>query len=364
MNYKESGVDYDPLDSFKRFAQKLALQTADNLSRFGMREIEVSRGESAYVWEEEDTYKAAVIEGLGTKNLVADAVRQYTGKTHYDALAQDTVAMIVNDLLTVGADPQTISMYVAVGSSDWFNDRQRVSDLLHGWAHACQLAGAVWAGGETPTLKGVIEPNAVDLSGSATGVIKPKERLTLGDKLSPGDHIVIVKSSGIHANGLTLVRKLAAERLPDGYQTPLPSGRTLGEAILTPTHIYAPLQRALFEQGINIHYIVNVTGHGWRKIMRANKEFTYRMHTVPQPQEEFMFVQQAAGLSDKEMYETYNMGAGFVYMVSADDASHVCMIAGEQGYTSWDAGVLEDGRKQVIIEPIDVTYGADSLNIR
>ena len=179
-----------------------------------------------------------------------------------------------------------------------------------------------------------------------------------------GDHIIIIESSGIHANGLSLVRKLATERLPEGYQTPLSSGKTFGEAILTPTHIYAALQRALFDQGVDIHYIINVTGHGWRKIMRAKREFTYHIHTIPPAQEEFRLIQETAQLSDREMYETYNMGAGFVYIVSADDAPLVVGIAQAQGYEAWNAGVVEEGPKQVVIEPKGITYTAETLQIR
>src|SRR5690349_18691280 len=105
--YASTGVNYaDHLDPLKRLAQLRASATSENLKRFGMNEVEASRGESAYVWEEQDGYRAFVIEGLGTKNLVADEARKITGRTHYDDIAQDTVAMIVNDLIVVGAEPQ------------------------------------------------------------------------------------------------------------------------------------------------------------------------------------------------------------------------------------------------------------------
>src|SRR6185312_3058633 len=123
------------------------------LKRFDSLEIAASRGESAYVWEEKDSYRAIVVEGLGTKNLVADETRKFTNKTHYEAIAQDTVAMIVNDLVVVGADPQVVNAYFAIGNSDWFSDNERATDLVEGWAKACEMSGAVWGGGETPTLK-------------------------------------------------------------------------------------------------------------------------------------------------------------------------------------------------------------------
>src|SRR5664279_1180672 len=109
--YAETGVDYSALDPIKLLAQQAAAATAPNLGKFGASELTASRGESAYVWEEPDAYRALVVEGLGTKNLIADKMRAVTGKTYYDSLAQDTVAMIVNDLVVVGAMPQVVNAY-------------------------------------------------------------------------------------------------------------------------------------------------------------------------------------------------------------------------------------------------------------
>ena len=189
-NYASSGVDYSKMDPVKVFAQTQAAATAQNLTKLNMSEVSESRGESAYVWDEGDCYKAFVIEGLGTKNLVADATRKITGKTYYDQISQDTVAMIVNDLVTVGAKPMVVNAYFGIGSSDWLSDETRFKDLINGWKHACDLSGAVYGGGETPTLKGVINPETIDLAGSAIGIIKPKEKLVVQSKLQSGDSII------------------------------------------------------------------------------------------------------------------------------------------------------------------------------
>ncbi len=363
LTYKSSGVDYSAMDPLKKLAQKMARKTSNNLSRFKMQEIEVSRGESAYVWEEKNAYKAIVIEGLGTKNLVADETRKITGRTFYDQIAQDTVAMIVNDLIVVGAEPQVVNAYFAVGDSDWFLDKKRTNDLVKGWAKACNLAGAVWGGGETPTLKGIINPNTIDLSGAAVGIILPKKRLILGDKLKEKDAIVLIESSGIHANGLTLARAIA-DKLPNGYATVLSNGKKYGEVLLTPTHIYAPLVQSFFENDIDIHYMVNITGHGWRKLMRANRTFTYRLHTTPPIPEEFKFIQQKENMSDESLYDTFNMGAGFALIVPQKQVQKLLKIAKRMGFKSWNAGVVEKGPKQVIIEPKNIVFAEDSLQIR
>jgi len=263
ITYATSGVSYAQMDPVKRLAQKEAAKTTPNLLKLGLQELAASRGESAYVWQEGNHYKAFVVEGLGTKNLVADAMQKITGKSYYQAIAQDTVAMIVNDLIVVGATPEVINAYFAVGNSDWFSDEVRARDLIKGWRKACDLAGAAWGGGETPTLKDIIHPDMIDLSGAAVGSIKPKSRLTLGTTIQTGDRLILIESSGIHANGLTMARAIA-DQLEAGFATPLPSGKLYGESLLTPTHIYAELVKQLFMARIKPHYMINITGHGWR----------------------------------------------------------------------------------------------------
>jgi phosphoribosylformylglycinamidine cyclo-ligase len=361
--YADSGVNYASLDPVKVLAQQAAAATAPSLARWGLAEVPGSRGESAYVWEEPDAYRAFVIEGLGTKSLVADALRSVTGRSHYDALAQDTVAMIVNDIIVVGAAPQVVTAYWAVGDSAWFDDRERAADLVRGWAAACDAVGATWGGGETPALAGVVVPGTIDLGGACVGVIRPKSRLVLGDRLAPGDAIVLVTSSGIHANGLSLARQVAGT-LPDGYGTPLADGATYGEALLAPTHLYARFVEAVFEAGVDVHYLVNITGHGWRKLMRAQRDLTYRLYTLPPVSPLFQFLTVRAGLSADEAYATFNMGAGFAVYVPARDAPAVVAAAAAHGFPAWLAGTVEAGERAVVIEPLGVTYGGERLAVR
>ena len=363
LSYSGSGVDYGSLDPAKLLAQRAAASTAGALARFGLAEVPGSRGESAYVWEEPDAYRAFVIEGLGTKNLVADAMRAVTGTTYYDAVARDTVAMIVNDVLVVGAEPQVVTAYWAVGDSAWFDDRARVADLVRGWTEACEECGVTWGGGETPALAGIVAPGTIDLGGACVGVVRPKERLVLGDRLAPGDAIVLIESSGVHANGLTLARALA-NRLPQGYATDLGGGVTYGEALLAPTVLYPPLVRDLFAAGVEVHYLANVTGHGWRKLMRARRELRYVMHTVPAPTPLFRFLLDRGELTSDEAYATFNMGAGFAVYAPADHADRVLEVAAKRNLSAWNAGVVEAGAREVVIEPLGVRYAGDSLALR
>lgn len=361
--YASSGVDYSKMDPIKVLAQQRAQQTASQHKRFGNTEVKASRGESAYVWEEAGSYRSLVIEGLGTKNQVAHEMRSVTGKTYYDTLAQDTIAMIVNDLIVVGALPQVVNAYWALGESAWLDDEKRAQDLINGWGKACKAIGATWGGGETPTLVGTINPETIDLAGSALGIIKPKSRLVLGEDLQAGDEIVLIESSGIHANGITLIRQIA-KKLPKGFATKMPNGELFGEAILRPTHLYVRLVESLMDAKVPMHYMVNITGHGWRKLMRAKKNFTYELNVIPPVQPEFEFIQKQITVSDEEMYGNYNMGAGYAVYVPKGKGEQVVAIAKKNKLKAWVAGEVKKGPKQVIINPKGITFDGGSLEVR
>lgn len=363
VSYKKSGVDYGLLDPVKRLGQVAGLATVNNIKGTGFKELRASRGETAYILEGPDAYYVLVEEGLGTKNLVADEMRKITGKTYYDVIAQDTVAAIVNDLITAGARPLTVLAYWAVGDSEWLSDKERVKDLVGGWKKACDVAGCTWGGGETPSMKGVVYTSTINLAGAAFGVIRPKERIILGDKLKVGDIIILFESNGVHANGLSLARKII-NKMPKRYGIRLSNNKMYGEELLRPSIIYSKLIEELMSNRVDIHYMVNITGHGWRKLMRARKSFSYVVDNVPPVPELFNFIQRYSGLSDKEMYETFNMGAGFAAIVDENYAKKVLNIARRHKIKVWVGGYLEKGAKQVHIRPKNIVYKAEDLKIR
>jgi phosphoribosylformylglycinamidine cyclo-ligase len=364
MTYAGVGVDYEAMDPFKRLAQLAGRETATNILRLDFSEVDMSRGESAYLMDAGDHFVAHVEEGLGTKNLVADAMYLLIGESYYDRIAQCTVAMIVNDMITLGALPLSVAMHLAVGASSWFSDENRCNDLIDGWKKACDLARCTWGGGETPTLKGIVHPDAVVLSGSAVGVVKPKSRLIDAANIRHGDAIVIISSSGIHANGLTLARKIA-EKLPKGYLTKLSDGRTYGEALLDPTMIYVPLVEDCLNEGVDIHYAVNITGHGWRKLMRATQPFAYIIDHIPVPQPVFSVIQEYGPVDDQEAYANLNMGAGFALYVRESDVRKVLTIAHFLGMSASRAGTIESSKvKKVTINPLGIEYLGSALGVR
>jgi phosphoribosylformylglycinamidine cyclo-ligase len=366
LSYESSGVRYDQLDAFKRACQKAARETAGELTAHGYAEPATTRGESSYLIEGEDHFLAHVEEGLGTKNLVADAVYAQTGECFYDAIAVDTVATIVNDLVTCGARPISVAMHAAVGDSGWFSDAKRMALLVDGWAEGCRRAGAVWGGGETPTLKGIINPETIVLAGSAIGKIEPKSQRITGE-VTDGDAIIFLASTGVQTNGLSLCR-LIADKLPKGYQTPVGHGdsRTYGQALLAASAIYVDFVVQCQLAGIKLNYVAHVTGHGWRKLMRLEEPFVYEITTPREIPALFKFMMEAGPITVREAYATYNMGVGFAAFVARDAVEATLAAAKAAGHDAWVAGSVkkEGGRKAVTIPSLGLAYEADTLQVR
>ena len=366
LSYESSGVNYDQLDAFKRACQQAARTTAPLLSAHGYAEPADTRGESCYLMEADDHFLAHVEEGLGTKNLVADAVYAQTGENFYREIAIDTVATIVNDLVTCGALPISVAMHAAVGESDWFSDTPRMQALVDGWAEGCRQAGAVWGGGETPTLRGIVEPHAIVLAGSAVGRVAPKQRRITG-AVQEGDAIVFLASSGVQTNGLSLCR-LIADRLPAGYQTPIGHGdaRTYGQALLAPSVIYVNFVRACQQAGIGLHYVSHVTGHGWRKLMRLEAPFVYEIHSPRPAPAVFQFLMEAGPIDLREAYATFNMGVGFAAYVAPADLEATLAAARAGGYDAWHAGTVrkEGERKAVTVPALGLEFDGSTLQVR
>lgn len=387
MTYVGAGVDYGALDQFKRAAQKAGLETAKNLNRLGLQEVEGSRGESVYLIETPNRFLGHVEEGLGTKNLVADEIYRLTGKSYYGQIAQDAVAMIVNDAITLGVFPCSLLMHLAVGDSSWFDDTKRWQDLIGGWKKGCMLARCAWGGGETPALKGIIAPNTFFLGGSALGT-RPKSQFIQGN-IQHGDAIIFIESSGIHANGLTLCRQIAERKnsfwrkvahfffprfvqrnaLPNGYLTKLADGRAYGETLLEPTYIYVPIIEDCLNYKIDVHYAVNITGHGWRKLMRAKENFSYVIEELPRQQLIFDFIQKHGPVDEEEMYANFNMGAGFALYLPEAEVEKILKIIASCGsfgqFIAFRAGHIEKGNdKKVVIKPKNITFSGDTLKVR
>jgi phosphoribosylformylglycinamidine cyclo-ligase len=365
--YRAAGVDYNTLDAGKRTAMAKALSTSPLLAARGGRALDASRGEPAFVFELGEQTFAFVVEGLGTKSVIARHVLETQGIDRFADVAYDTVAAILNDLCCVGALPLVVNAYFATGASEWYLQAERSESLLEGWRRACADAGCVWGGGESPTLPGMLAEQDIELAGAAVGAVPQGRSAILGERLGPGDEIVLVASSGLHANGASLAR-LMAGRLPEGYATRLGGERgegdsSLGEALLEPSVMYVPLLAAVLDAGVQLTYISHITGHGLLKLMRPAKRLTYRIERLPEVPEVLRFLVEQAGLDAAAAYSTFNMGSGYALYCPPRAGQAVVEIAQGLGLAAVLAGHVEDGPRQVILEPVDVRFTGDQLEL-
>ncbi len=362
QEYARSGVDYDVLDRVKRQAITLAAATGPLMQGAGAREVTASRGSSAYVFEVGGLTLALVVEGLGTKSVIAADLLAATGENRFADIATDAVAAIVNDVVSVGAVPFVVTAYFSTGDAAWYADEARAGELLRGWQEACRQAGATWGGGESPALPGVVAADALELAGSSIGLVPPGRRPVLGEDVAPGDRIVLLASSGLHANGASLARRVAAEH-PRGLLTPLPSGRSLGQALLDPSRIYASFVRELLATEVRPSFLNGITGHGFLKIMRAPAAVRYVIDDLPEVPEVLTFLASALDLSAAEAYSTLNMGAGYVAVVRPEHLDRTLQVASATGHVAIDAGHVVLGPRSLTIPGLGVDYASDDLQL-
>jgi phosphoribosylformylglycinamidine cyclo-ligase len=360
--YADAGVDYATLDAAKRRAVSAARATSSFALSRGATVDEQSRGEPAVVFRSGDATYGFVLECLGTKSLVARDFEAATGLDRFAAIGYDAVAAAVNDCCCVGALPLVVNAYFATGAASWYAGT-RPASLVAGFARACRDSGAAWGGGESPTLGDLVCPDGIDVAAAVLGRVPSDVDPLLGGMLGTGDEIVLVASSGLHQNGASLVRAIVPD-LPLGLATPLGSGRLLGDAVLDAGLIYVGLVERLFTEGVPLHYLSHITGHGWRKLMRADRDLTYRIGRLPDVPEVLAFIAAGASLSSAEAYATLNMGAGLACYVAGGAGARVVALAEELGFVAIVAGKVESGPRRVVLEPLGVEYAASSLEIR
>jgi phosphoribosylformylglycinamidine cyclo-ligase len=360
--YRSAGIDYAVLDAGKRLAIDSALATSSLLAARGGRALDDSRGEPAFVFELAGQTLALVLEGLGTKSVIARIVAERQGVNRFHAVAVDAVAAIVNDLCCVGARPLVLNAYFATGTPEWFANHEWHAELIAGWAAACTEAGCVWGGGESPSLPELVAAEDIELAGSAVGSIPVGRAAILGQELGAGDEIVLVASNGLHANGSSLARMVARE-LDEGFATSLPGGESLGEALLAPSLIYSGLVERLLDGGVPVTYLSHVTGHGFLKLMRPARELTYRITQLLPVPEVLAFLARQAGMSARAAYSTLNMGCGFAVYCAAGSGARVVDIARGMGMEAIVGGRVEEGPRRVILEPLDIEFASEELRL-
>lgn len=362
------------LDAAKRVAQDSAIRTDGASKKHFPTEtwdpMGESRGESAFVFRVNGkSTLATVLECLGTKSVVAREYVDAGGPNLFYNVGWDSVAAIINDLVSVGALPLVVNAYFSTGSPHWYKNRARHEALVDGWREACLEAGAVWGGGESPTLSGLVDPRDIEIAGSAVGFVPQKPDVEgnpepiLGKHLKSGDEIVFVESNGLHANGASLVRSLT-QADKSVYRRSLSDGREFGEAVLDKSYMYAGLVSAMHEAEVDVTYLSHITGHGLRKVMRADKDLTYRITKLLPVPPVLAAIAEWSGLDDETAYGTLNMGVGYAVYCAKGHGQRVVDLAKGLDLNAVVAGHVEKGPRQVLIDPLDVSFKADQLLLR
>ncbi len=336
LTYRAAGVDIDAGDEAVRRIAPLARATF-------RPEVMGGIGAFAGFVRVPAGYREPVLvsstDGVGTKLKVA-----FLADRH-DTVGIDLVAMGVNDLLVHGAEPLYFLDYIGLGRLD----PARVEALVSGVAEGCRQAGCALIGGETAELPDLYAAGEYDLAGFAVGIVE-RARIVDGAAVRPGDRVLGLASSGLHANGYSLARKIVFDVLRLAPTAELPgTGRTVVDELLTPTRIYAAAVRALLARA-DVHAMAHVTGGGItgnlpRVLPDGCRAVVHRGAWKVPPV--FETLRAAGQVADAEMFRTFNMGVGYVVIVPAAEADAAAAALAGAGETVYALGEVTRGERGV-----------------
>jgi phosphoribosylformylglycinamidine cyclo-ligase len=299
-----------------------------------------------------DKYLVVTVDGVGSKVLIAEMMNKF------DTVGIDCIAMNVNDLICVGAEPLVFVDYFAIEKPDSTMANQIAKGLVDG---AIQSKMAI-IGGETATLPDIIrgfDGKGFDLAGTAIGFVD-KDKLILGDKIKAGDVIYGVESSGLHSNGYSLARKVLLE---NNTVKDTIDGVNIGRELLKPTMIYVQEILDLIKHA-QIHGLANITGGAFLKLARllrqSNTPLGVLLNNMPEPQKIFKLIQKMGNVSNKEMYKTFNMGIGFCIIAPEKEESKIKEIITKYGKKTYKIGKILDEKKIILeLSTERIEYPAD-----
>ena len=338
MDYKHSGVDIEAGYKAVELMKKHVARTARPEMLGGLGGFSGAFSMDKFKNMEHPTLVSGT-DGVGTKLKLAFLMDKH------DTVGIDCVAMCVNDIACAGGEPLFFLDYIACGK----NIPERIADIVSGVAEGCVQAGAALIGGETAEMPGFYPEDEYDLAGFAVGVVDEKDLIT-GSSLSSGDVLIGMASSGVHSNGLSLVRKvfeMSRESLETYYEE---LGTTLGEALLAPTKIYVKALKSIKDAGVTVKACSHITGGGFYenvpRMLREDVDALIQKDSYPVPPI-FKLLAEKGQVEEHVMYNTYNMGIGMIVAVNPEDvdtAMRAIEAAGEKPYI---IGHIESGKKQV-----------------
>ena len=281
-------------------------------------------------------------DGCGTKVKLAILMDKH------DTIGIDAVAMCVNDIICCGAKPLFFLDYIACGK----NIPEKIAAIVSGVCEGCVQSGAALIGGETAEHPGMMPIEDYDLAGFAVGIVDKKKILD-NKSVNKGDVVIALASSGVHSNGFSLVRKVFDIENCDltAYKEEL-GGKTLGETLLTPTKIYVKSVLALLDE-VNVHAISHITGGGFYENIPRSLPKGYSVKVDKASLKIlpiFELIQKVGGISERDMYNTYNMGVGMSIVVAAEDADKALEILKANGEDAYVIGSVIESDEGVIIE--------------
>ena len=292
----------------------------------------------------EDIKKPVLVsgtDGVGTKLKIAFLMNKH------DTVGIDCVAMCVNDIICCGAKPQFFLDYIACGK----NEPEKIADIVSGIADGCVMSGCALIGGETAEMPGFYPEDEYDLAGFSVGVVD-KEKIIDNRTMKAGDVMIALPSSGVHSNGFSLVRKVFDVENRDLLK-PVPElgGKSIGEALLTPTKIYVKPVLELLKQ-VNVKGISHITGGGfYENIPRSIPD---GLGAVIRKEDVrilpiFDLIQKAGGISERDMFNTFNMGVGMCVTVSAEEAEEAIAILKANGEDAYILGRIEASEEKITL---------------
>ena len=340
MDYKNSGVDieagYKSVELMKEHVKK----TMRSEVLGGIGGFSGAFSMAGFKNMEKPTLVSGT-DGVGTKIQLAFVMNKH------DTVGIDCVAMCVNDIACAGAQPLFFLDYIACGK----NYPEKIATIVSGVAEGCVQSGCTLIGGETAEHPGLMPEDEYDLAGFAVGVVDEKDIVT-GNDIKAGDVLVGIKSSGVHSNGFSLVRKVfgTSKEALSRYVADL--GATVGETLITPTRIYVKALNSIREAGITIKGASHITGGGFYEniprmlpegaLARVNKN-SYEVPPI------FKLIAKEGNVEEHVMYNTYNMGIGMILAVRAEDADNVISAVKSAGDDAVIVGDVISGDKGVTL---------------
>lgn len=311
MTYSEAGVDIDKEEkTISSLIKKIAF------SRKGIGSPLKLQNHFTGLIDFGEYALSLCTDGVGSKVLIANALK------NWKTVGIDCIAMNVNDMICIGAEPIAFVDYLALEKLD----EKMAEEIGIGLAKGAELSNISIIGGETATLPEIV--NGFDLAGTCLGFVR-KDKIITGEKIKIGDKIIGLKSSGIHSNGLSLVRKVLEKNDISYLEKFLNTDKSIGEILLTPTNIYVKEILEIIKR-FEIKGLVNITGGGLRNIKRINQNVCYRITDHFEPQDIFNEIKRLGNIENKELYQTFNMGMGFCIIVDESDVNQILDLSNNE----------------------------------